>query len=101
VRSCTASEEPVFPNFDRFSATYYRFGRPFHFPRRPDPANARKRIAFSPDSSRLATVGDDDIVRIWDLPPPRSWGLILVLPLIPAAPLALFGIWRRRRTSAA
>jgi WD40 repeat protein len=55
-------------------------------------------MAFSPDSRRLAVLSDD-AVRIWDLSSPRSWRLILSLPLIPALPIALFGMWRRRPSS--
>jgi WD40 repeat protein len=51
-------------------------------------------MAFSPDGKRLAVLADDAI-RIWDLPPPRSWGLILSMPLIPAA-LFLVVVARRR-----
>jgi WD40 repeat protein len=53
-------------------------------------------MVFSPDSHRLAVLGDDAI-RIWDVPPRRSWRLIFSLPLIPVLPIALLGLWRRRR----
>jgi WD40 repeat protein len=56
------------------------------------------QMVFSPDSSRLAVLGTDAI-RIWDLPPRRSCGMIFTLPLIPALPIALLGVWRRSRSA--
>jgi WD40 repeat protein len=61
----------------------------------PEVHDMEPQMTFSPDGRRLAVLGADAI-RIWDLPPRRSWGSIFSLPLIPALPTALMGLWRRR-----
>jgi hypothetical protein len=63
------------------------------------------RVAFSDDGRQLAVVGEDNIVRIWDLPIRRPWGLIVSLAAIPLAAIALLLVaartFRRRRTARA
>lgn len=54
------------------------------------------QLAFSPDGKFLAVLSDDGI-RIWDLPARRSWGLILMLPMLIAAPIAFVAFRRRKR----
>jgi hypothetical protein len=47
------------------------------------------KVAFADDGHRLAVAGADDVVRIWDLPLRKPWGLILTLA---AGPPALLGV---------
>jgi hypothetical protein len=59
------------------------------------------RVAFADDGRRLAIAGADDVVRIWDLPLRKPWGLILTLAAVPPALLGvtLVAVRRLRRPS--
>jgi WD40 repeat protein len=53
---------------------------------------------LSPDGRLLATCSAGDKgIRIWDVPPPRPWHVILGAAAIPALLVGLLGVWRRRR----
>jgi WD40 repeat protein len=55
-----------------------------------------RRAAFSDDGRFLAVISDDDIVRIWDLPIRKPWGLILAVAAMPPAAIGLLIITIRR-----
>jgi hypothetical protein len=40
---------------------------------------------FSADGRRFGVIGDDYVVRVWDLPIRRPWGLALVFAAVPPA----------------
>jgi WD40 repeat protein len=51
-----------------------------------------KRVLYSQDGQRLATVGDNGEISVWDLPPQRPWGTI-VLAATGLWALSLFALW--------
>jgi WD40 repeat protein len=58
--------------------------------------DAEPKVAFTDDGRQLAVVGADGVVRIWDLPLRKPWGLILSLAAVPPASLGGLLVVRRR-----